>query len=334
MSLPEALRELTRVLIGEPEFTPVDVAERAGTDIEMARRMWRALGLPPVPDDHRAFTQTDIEILQSVRLMLDQKVVAPEAQLQMTRVIGQALARVAEAQVAVAADITGVTPDMIGKLDTIPTLVPELVRLLETYLGYTWRRHLLAAIWRQAASTGELTAGAKPVAVGFADMVGFTAMAQHLDANELEAVVERFEAIVYDHVPEHGGRVVKMIGDEVMFAADDFSAAADIALGLIGADGQARDQRGKAQSGLPTVPPLRVGIAWGPALIWEGDLFGPTVNLASRLVNVARPGTVLVSEEAAELLEAREDVELRRIPTQSLKGIGRVHAFALRRSSD
>jgi adenylate cyclase len=332
MSLPEALRELTRVLIGEPEFTPLDVAEQAGSDIEFARRMWRALGLPPVPDDHRAFTKTDIEILQSVRLMLDQGIVQPAAQLQMTRVIGQGLARVAEAQVSVAAEITGVAPEMITTIESVPPVIPELVRQLEVYLGYTWRRHLLAAIWRQAAATGELTAGEKPIVVGFADMVDFTAMSQHLSPSELEAVVERFEALVYDHVPEHGGRVVKMIGDEVMFAVDELPAAAGIALGLIEADGMARDGRGKARAGEPTLPPLRVGLACGPALNWEGDLFGPTVNLASRLVNIARPGTILVSEEAGEALAAREDLELRRIPTQSLKGIGRVHAYALRRT--
>lgn len=332
MALPEALRELTRTLIGEPEFTPLEVAARAGTDIEHARRMWRALGLPPVPDDHRAFTQTDVEILKSVKLMLDQGVVEPGAQLQMTRVIGQSLARVAEAQVAVAADVTGIAPEMLGTIENVPAIVPELVRQLEIYLGYTWRRHLLAAIWRQVAATGAFTAGEKPVAVGFADMVDFTALAQHLDTNELEAVVERFEAIVYDHVPEHGGRVIKMIGDEVMFAVDDISAAADIAFGLITADGQARDEKGKLIPGVPVLPPLRAGLAYGPALVWEGDLFGPTVNLASRLANVARPGTILVSEEVAEALRTRQDLELRRIPTQSLKGIGRVHAFALRRA--
>ena len=117
-------------------------------------------------------------------------------------------------------------------------------------------------------------------------------MSQALDARELAAMVDRFEAIAYDHILERGGRVVKMIGDEVMFAVEDGVGR-----------GRDRPRRwSRPTRATPTLPDVRVGLASGPTLAWEGDLFGPTVNLASRLVNFARPETVLVSDELGERL--------------------------------
>lgn len=112
-----------------------------------------------------------------------------------------------------------------------------------------------------------------------------------------------------------------LIGDAVMFAADDAAAAAEIALGLV--EAHARD---------PEVPDARAGLASGPVLAWEGDLFGPTVNLASRLVNLARPGTVLVAEELGEQLRHDPAFAVRHLRPVRLQGIGRVRSWVLRRA--
>src|SRR5207253_2502125 len=172
-------------------------------------------------------------------------------------------------------------------------------RRVEPLLTYVWRRHLAAAALR-AATAGSETGDAE-VVVGFADLVNFTAFSQRREPAELAAAVDHFEALVYEHVPERGGRVIKMIGDEVMFSVDDAASAAAIALGLVKA--LARD---------PQLPPVRVGMASGPVLAWQGDIYGPTVNLASRLVAVARPGTVLASDALGEQLVGRENLVLRR----------------------
>jgi adenylate cyclase len=122
------------------------------------------------------------------------------------RVAGRAIARIAEAQaVAVAGGLRAQTTDMSAVLE----IVPELVPMLESFLTYTWRRHLLAAAWRQGAAENA-TEGDKHVAVGFADIVGFTAVSQHLTERELAAFVDRFEAMVFDQVPGRSGRVIKM----------------------------------------------------------------------------------------------------------------------------
>jgi adenylate cyclase len=307
-------RVLAQRLLGPPEFTAVEVAEQTGVDLAHARRLWQALGFPPVADDARIFTRMDVAMLQAARALAEQGVTDPQTLLQMARVEGQALARIAEAQVAAAAETLGAP----GASGSDALMRAELVDVLEPFLGYVWRRHLLAATWRYAV--GNSASEDTQLSIGFADIVGFTPLSQQLTDRELADLVDRFEALVYAHVPERGGRVVKMIGDEVMFAADEVAVGAEIALSLA-----------SARRADVTLPALRVGLATGPVLSLEGDLFGPTVNLAHRLVGFARPETVLVSDRAAAALRATAAYHLRPLHRFPVKGIGRVRAYALRR---
>jgi adenylate cyclase len=306
MSLADDWRALSRALLGEPALTPADVAVATRVDLEQARRLWRTLGFPPIADDDRVFTTADVEMLAAVRDIIASGT-APELVVQLARVIGQSLARVADAQVTALVD---------GAAATDPDVLVPLAGELERFLGYVWRRHLVAALFRTTAARSA-PAGARLV-IGFADLVGFTEIAAQLGESELAAFVERFEARAYELVPAGGGRVVKTIGDEVMFAADDPRAAARIALGLV--DAFASDA---------ILPDVRVGLASGATVAFEGDLFGQAVNLASRLVTLARPGTVLVSEEVGAELAGDAAFVLRRLRPR-LKGLGRVHAWVLR----
>lgn len=313
---------LTEALIGTPAFTPLEVAQQAGVDPEQARRLWRALGFPPVADDERLFTHRDIEIVRAVRALIELQSTNPDDVMQLTRVIGQSLARVADAQVTAAAgrleQVRGETGSEDDALAVLVGRVEALAPSLEQFLGYVWRRHLLAALRRWSAKP---SATDSAVTIGFADLVGFTAMSLALAPHELARIVDRFEALAYEHIPERGGRVVKMIGDEVMFAVDDAGRAADIAVALV--EAYARDD---------DVPEVRIGLASGPTLSWEGDLYGPTVNLASRLVNLARPSSVLISEELGQLLQDDPRFELRHLRPVHLRGIGRVRLWVLRRA--
>jgi adenylate cyclase len=318
MTVPHTLLALTRTLIGEPEFTAAEVAARANVDVDLARRMWRAMGFPPVPDDERAFTHSDIAVLRIAYQLGEQGVTDPGLQLQITRVAGRAIARIAEAQVAAVAESRLLSRSETPDMDAVLDIVPELVPMLESFLTYTWRRHLLAAAWRQAAAENA-TEGGQHVAVGFADIVGFTAVSQHLTERELAAFVDRFESLVVDQVPGRSGRVIKMIGDAVMFTADDMTTAAEIAFGLVTPDSDR------------SLPLLRAGVAFGPVLSWQGDLFGTTVNLASRLVGAAHPGTILVSELAAAQLQ-NDGLTLKPIRGVKMKGIEREKVFVLRRA--
>jgi adenylate cyclase len=320
MAGSETWRPLAEALLGKAELNPAEVAQQSGISRERARRLWRALGFPPVADDERVFTRADVEILRAVQHLIDEQEADPADLLQLTRVIGQSLARVADAQVTAVAErvlrLHADEPSAPGAIADLVERIGALAPPLEQFLGYVWRRHLLAALLRITAAPA---AADRDQTVGFADLVGFTAISQALDSKALATMVDRFEAIVYEHVPTRGGRVVKMIGDEVMFAADDPVAAAQIALALV--DAHARDD---------TLPDVRVGLASGPTLAWEGDLFGPTVNLASRLVNLARAQSVLVSEALGQQLADNPAFVLRHLHGVRLQGIGRVRPWVLR----
>jgi class 3 adenylate cyclase len=130
------------------------------------------------------------------------------------------------------------------------------------------------------------------VAVGFADLCGFTGMSQHLSMDGLSQLLTRFEEIAADVVADHGGRLVKFLGDAVMYVTTDAVTAVAVAEDLVAA---------ARLRGLDA----RAGVTAGTALALDGDYFGPIVNLAARLVAVAEPGDVLASDDVVERLGDR-----------------------------
>jgi len=156
------------------------------------------------------------------------------------------------------------------------------------------------------------------LAVGFADMVGFTLLSQHLSDDELASVVSRFEEISHDIVTASRGRVVKMIGDEVMFVVESVADAARIGLGL--ADAYADDD---------LLSDVRVGLSVGPVLLRDGDYFGPTVNFAHRITNIGNPGTVIMSDKFRLALseEAPDEFTAQPLRPRQLKDLGRVQLW-------
>ena len=306
------------LLGGERRYTRTEVAERAGVDEELGRTLWRALGFPDVGDEEVAFTDRDVEALQTVRSLVDSGVLDQEAQLSVTRAMGQSLSRLAEWQVATITDALGQAAPL---KDQDPAVVArELVPVMEGLIGYVWRRHLAATASRVLGG-GDVVA--RSMAVGFADLVGFTSLTRHVSEEELAALVDRFEGVAADTIAELGGRVVKTVGDEVMFTADGAANGAEIAVALserIGGD--------------ETLPDLRVGVACGTVLSRLGDVYGEPVNIASRLTSAARPGSVLVDRELAGVLEGEDRWRLRRVPPRPVRGYTLLHAFRLRRADD
>ena len=315
MPTRDAWQSIATALLGEPELTADEVAAAAGIDRAQASRVWQALGFAPVGGEDRVFTRRDAEVLGVLSALSGERGLEPAVVLQLTRIVGQSLARIADAQVAAAAESTPGPEPLLAVADSMQAMAG----ILEPLLTFAWRRHLMAAVLRHATAEDRAPGGDREIVVGFADLVGFTAYSQQHDATEIAAMVDRFEATAYEHVVDRGGRVVKIVGDEVMFAVERVDAAAEMALGLV---------RVCAED--PALPDLRVGLALGPIVPWGGDLFGPTVNLASRLVNIARPGTVLVSEEFGRAMQDRPEVSLRHLRALPLKGLGRVQAWVLR----
>jgi len=157
--------------------------------------------------------------------------------------------------------------------------------------------------------------------VGFADLVSYTRLSQKLEERELASLVDRFGKRSADVIAGARGRLVKTVGDEVLFVADSAADAARIGLEL--AETMAED---------PVLPDVRVGIATGTVLTRMGDVFGRTVNLASRLTALAAPGTVMVDAETARALEGSADFSLDVERTRAVRGMGLVRPGVVRRT--
>ena len=316
--------QLEELLLGaQRRYTVPEVAAMTGLDVEFLRRLWRALGLPQQPDDAVAFTENDIRGAQLVAEMLKLDPIDEEAAIRLARAMGQTMSRLAGWEV----DIVNTTlldprvPPTAEQIGQVLAAAEILMPRGEAQIGWVWRRHVAAAGLRAlalVAANDDVSPNRIPLAVGFADLVGFTEFSRELDEVELAALVEGFEATAADIVIDRGARVVKTLGDEVLFTAETSEMAADIALRL--AETFTGDEG----------PTVRIGLSFGPVLPLLGDYFGTTVNLASRLTSIARPGTVLVDEESAVALAGQERFRLVRIPRKLVRGLGWIQPYTLR----
>ncbi|MEU9255377.1 adenylate/guanylate cyclase domain-containing protein [Streptomyces sp. NPDC048270] len=288
---PLAIRLEQLILGAERRYTPFQAARSAGVSMELASRFWRAMGFADI-GQAKALTEADVLALRRLAGLVEAGLLSEPMAVQVARSTGQTTARLAEWQID--SFLEGLTeppePGMTRTEVTYP-LVELLLPELEEFLVYVWRRQLAAATGRvvQVADDEEMVD--RRLAVGFADLVGFTRLTRRLEEEELGELVESFETTSADLVAAHGGRLIKTLGDEVLYCADDAATAAEIALRLI-----------ETMEADPQMPELRVGIAFGTVTTRMGDVFGTTVNLASRLTSIAPKDAVLVDGAMAEEL--------------------------------
>lgn len=331
--LAGALEAVETYLLGEaPSLTRVQVAEQAGVPLGVASELWRILGFPTQDDDEVAFTPLDVQALRDTRALIDLGILGPDRQAALVRTWGRSYARLAEWQATLLTDLA--LESGAESSETLAQLTGEVLPRVDALQSYVWRRHLVSAGSRMLA----VEAPGSPVsrmAVVFVDIVGYTSRSKILSESELVAWLEYFESETLGLVVDHGGRIIKNIGDEVLLVADDVTSAVEIAL-LMTARGRDEDD---------AFPAVRAGITYGDVVSRLGDVFGPTVNIAARLTSVARPGTVVVDRGAYEALTGRTHDEaddepdsaddrapyrLRRMRRLSVKGYPRLHAWALR----
>jgi adenylate cyclase len=308
------LLSIDRVLAGDVKYTEAEAGAKAGLDADLTRRLYRALGEPAAARDEASVTDDDVEVLRIVGKLIRDGIYDEDLVLQLARVTGSSMARVAEAQISAALDRVG---QRGAQFDPDASGFGDFAEILDV----VWRRQLRAAARRHMAMSA-VDAGVGQT-VGFADLVGFTALSQQLEDHELAHVVDRFEATAYETVTTLGGRVVKTIGDEVMFATEVPAAGIEIALSL--AEAYHDDE---------ALSDVRVGLACGPVLEREGDLYGPTVNLASRIVSIAYAASVVTAADIHDQLVDVPDYKWKSIRTRHLKNIGRVQLWTVRRAGD
>ncbi len=303
------------ILGEEPKYTLAQVAELAGVTVERFIEIRKLVALAVPGPDEVAFIDDDVEAMKMMNALQASGVLDSITEKSVARSLGQTMARLAEWQADVVHDFIESSDSGIDEETAVGILLEPMGRLQRIL----WRRHLLEADARRAGSgAGE----SDTLVVGFADVVGFTSLSRGLNRDQLSRFMERFEGDVFETVSRHGGRVIKMIGDEVMFVTDEPVGAARIALELAARE-RTFDNR----------PELRVGCAYGEVLRQLGDVHGTVVNMAARLVAVARPGSALVDTALATSLEDHPEFSLRSLRRVDVKGFEHLQPWLLRPKS-
>jgi adenylate cyclase len=323
----DTAHRLERAILGEdPVLSAAEVAEETGATLEEASRLWRALGFPDRGAE-RAFTHADVESVSTLLRLVDEGVIDFDMAVTLTRAVGQTMARLADWQVATLVHRIQAMAD--DDPDDAPPgtrtaaaldLVESLNAPFEHLLVYVWRRHLAAAATRaEAVSASDDDLHTTQLTVGFADIVSFTALTNQLENDRIGDLVEIFESRCSDVVAGQHGRVIKSLGDAVLFVNEDPIRAYDTAEGIITVVG--RD---------PRMPDVRVGLSSGSVVLRLGDVFGPPVNLAARLTAVARRNRIIVDRATADALPD-DQFETRALPPRPVRGFGLVEPVAVRR---
>ena len=325
-----------KLLGGERKLRRREVAAGAGVSILSARKIWRALGFPNFGDEDVAFTERDQDALSSILDLVRAGLLTEEAAISVTRSIGQMTDRMVVWQIeALVEDMVSEQgiPDAVARKQLVGQL-PALVDSLEEILVYSYRRQLNAGVQRLAVRAeaglqaseegreGDEDDSPLPLAraVGFADLVSYTSLSRRMNEKTLAQLVQRFENKCAEIISVGGGRLVKTVGDEVLYIAETPAAGAEISLAL--AQAFTEDE---------ILPQCRVSMVWGRILSRLGDIYGPTVNLAARLTTLAQPGTVLVDAMTAAALGQDDRFVLVPQKSENVRGFGEIHPVMLAR---
>jgi adenylate cyclase len=307
---------------GSVTLSVQEMSARSGVPEDRVRRVLLSVGVPLGADTEvpEGFLDLLAAFEQAVSLM------GEDAILAFSRVLGAAATNIAEAAVALFFSELGPGTEGEGATELARAQVAELATMafanvpdvlsnvLRIQFDRVTRRAAQARGWTAPTDGGN---GLDPehgevVALGFVDLVGSTAWAETLNLRDQSLALARFESASWSIALLSGGRVIKMIGDEVFFAAPSVDAACRIAGAIC-----------RVATDDEILPPARGAVGYGLVVPRDGDYFGPLVNLISRLVKVAKPNGVVVTEAAAARLEP-DRWTLRECDTQPLRGIEHV----------
>jgi adenylate cyclase len=321
---------LSRTLAGRTTLTRAQMARQSGVPAELVDQITRALGVASGGDDDEPlYSAREVQAIRLIGAL--RSVYSDDDLVEVASVVGRAIHEVAEATLelfrrrfAVPFLEAGASElEMMLRLATVidltvPTTGPMLELVLRRQLEVTSRSEAVLHL----ESSGSALNGQVELAVGFADIVGFTAASAKLNALEVSQLAARLLRCAEQVFPKHGARVVKTIGDAVMFTAPDAVCASTAAADLLRAWNEDK------------APSLRVGIAQGPMLRAYADYFGRTVNIASRLSDLAPGGTIFVLKPQKAVTQATwksHKLAVKDGGEKGLKGIdGKVRVLELR----
>ncbi len=317
------LLPVERAIAGDgPRYTPREVAELSEVELPLLERFSAALGIPYPGPDEREATEAQLQAARRIKAFRDAGL-PEEGMLQVARTIGMGTARIAEANRELVIRTLTQPGDTERDLALrLAAAAEQMLPLVGPTIIDAFQLHMLEQVRRDVIGTADLASGelggTTDIAVCFADLVEFTKLGEEVAAEQLGLVAGRLEEMA-TAVAESPVRLVKTIGDAAMLVAADAEAMLRAALRLVEAAEEEGDE----------FPSLRAGIALGPVIGQAGDYYGRSVNLASRITGVARPGSVLVDTATREA--AGDGFDFSRAGERHLKGIdGRTRLYRAR----
>lgn len=294
-------------LRGGRTLTLAEVSEQSGVAAERVVAITRAAGFPTPEEGASVYSEGFVDLAASMTAA--EELFGSETVLQLVRVMGAATSRLADA--IVSAFLVNIEP-AARQQDNVALGIARanaeavsMLPIVTAGLDVLLRQHLIATRRTMFGKEYESGFEIQHLCVGFANLVGSTEVSEQLTTRELGAVLTEFEHLAADTVTERGGRMIKLIGDEVLFTAPDEVTAGAIAIEL-----------SALLRAHPRVPSARIGLASGEVMLRDGDVFGPIVNLAARAVNMAGPNEVVVPAALAKAA----DLTSESIGSYDLKG--------------
>lgn len=316
------------LLGGKPTMSAADLAQQSGQSLERVERYLLEMGFANAAPDKKRFTQRDLDVFENWTEAASEAELSSNTEASLLRAQSHLMDRLALWEIE--ALVEGVEK-RLGLDDTSARVVAineiqDLVDNFEVQMVYAWRRQMFSLIdrmSREIASRGSDHSKRRfPLtrSFGFVDMSSYTATASLMGA-DLVGLVERFEYLCRSVVTSAGGRVVKMIGDSVFFIADDLETGLRVVTDLIAALRQAEG-----------ILPVRASFIQGDVFSRSGDVFGPSVNLAARLVDIAPRWSILTDAPTAAAIDSssvRDHYEIQEFPSTELRGLGRVSPYRI-----
>ncbi|MBV7364145.1 adenylate/guanylate cyclase domain-containing protein [Actinomycetaceae bacterium TAE3-ERU4] len=327
------MQRLRNQLLGnQPCYTIKELAQLANVSLERAKDFWRAMGFANVAEDDLVFTRQDVDALIQSKKLLDSGWIDDNTLISLLRANSYTADRLALWQVEAVVEDCARRHDLDDvsarqeMLDTMHDLMP----FLERQTRYAMRRHLFSLLERTHGEYGQrnhkrTSPGRYPLrrSLGFVDMVAYTSTSANLGANGLSKLIRNFEYTARDVITSRGARIVKNIGDAVFYIADDLKTATEVVCALV----ETFEQN-------PTLLPVRASLVEGFVVSRSGDVYGPPVNLASRLVDTAPKGSICVDAQTAKSISEASwgsGYSLTALEPAQMHGLGAVDRYSLAR---
>ncbi len=312
---------------GEPTLSAAEVAERTETPVSRVENYWVSMGFSMTSEDEKIFTAADLRSYQRWSDVVATGACDMKTAMSLIRAQSHIADRLVLWQIEAFVDDVArrfQLDDISARLLTLDRL-REFIPMLEKELVHCWHRQLESMITRLDSENSHLGIEVEnrkfPLlrTFGFVDMVSYTSTSAQSSQKDLVSLINEFEDVSRVTVTSCGGRVVKMLGDAVFYIADDLPTGLRVVTNLM-----------RRLNSMPGMLPVRASVVQGEVFSRSGDVYGPSVNLASRLVDVALPGKILTDTDTAERIakhQAGRAYSVTPSTEAELRGVGRVRPF-------